>query len=86
MALFNFATVATLGLGVATLYVGLFAIFAIASGVFLMPGVFEQVVGAKVNVGGALGSLAEKDQAVREAAYRPRDAAQTEQGDDDQQD
>jgi hypothetical protein len=92
--LFNFATVATLGLGVLSLYAALFAIFTLANVVVIPGRMFEQNVGHPLGVanyfqhawfvasiamiGGALGSLIESDAAVRDAAYRPRTDARIE--------
>jgi hypothetical protein len=86
VVLFNLATAVTLGLGVMSLYIGLFVIFAVAAGVFLPPHHLAANIGHHVNVGdyfqlawsttsiaivgGALGSLVESDEAVRNAAYR----------------
>jgi uncharacterized membrane protein len=84
--LFNLTTALTLGLGVMSLYVGLFVVFALAAGIFLPPHHLAANIGHHVNlgdylqlawftasiaiVGGALGSLVESDEAVRDAAYR----------------
>jgi uncharacterized membrane protein len=86
VVLFNLTTAVTLGLGVMSLYIGLFVIFAVAAGVFLPPDHLAANIGHPVNVGdylqlawftasiaivgGALGSLVESDEAVRDAAYR----------------
>ena len=86
VVLFNLTTAVTLGLGVMSVYMGLFIIFAVAAGVFLPPHHLAANIGHHVNlgdylelawftasiaiVGGALGSLVEGDEAVRNAAYR----------------
>jgi uncharacterized membrane protein len=86
VVLFNLTTALTLGIGVMSLYMGLFVIFAVAAGAFLPPHHLAANVGHDVNVGdylqlawfsasiaivgGALGSLVESDEAVRNAAYR----------------
>jgi uncharacterized membrane protein len=86
VVLFNLTTALTLGLGVMSLYIGLFVIFAVAAGVFLPPHHLAANIGHHVNVGdylqlawfsasiaivgGALGSLVESDEAVLDAAYR----------------
>jgi uncharacterized membrane protein len=86
VVLFNLTTVTTLALGVVSLYVGLFVIFALVSGVFIPPahlghnlghlagvGDYVQLAWFSASiaiVGGALGSLVESDEAVRDAAYR----------------
>jgi uncharacterized membrane protein len=86
VVLFNLTTALTLGLGVMSLYIGLFVIFAVAAGVFLPPHHLAANIGHDASVGdylqlawfsasiaivgGALGSLVESDEAVRDAAYR----------------
>jgi uncharacterized membrane protein len=86
VVLFNLTTVTTLALGVMSLYVGLFLIFAVVAGVFIPPAHFGDNLGHPAGVGdyiqlawfsasiaivgGALGSLVESDEAVRDAAYR----------------
>ena len=83
--LFNVVTVATLAIGIATLYLALFVILALAAVVVIPPSAFERQIGGAPNlaefarlawvaasvatVGGALGSLVEGDEAVRDAAY-----------------
>jgi uncharacterized membrane protein len=96
VVLFNLATTTTLALGVMSLYVGLFAVFAVAAGVFIPPGHLHANIGHPVDVldylqlawfvasiavvGGALGSLVESDDAVRDAAYRAHGDDRIEQG------
>ena len=86
VVLFNIATAATLTLGVLSLYVGLFVVFALAAGVVIPASQLGESIGHGAGagdylglawfvasiavVGGALGSLAESDEAVRDAAYR----------------
>ena len=88
VVLFNIVTVATLAIGIAALYLALFAIVAVAAAVVIPPSAFKQQLSAAptvgdyarlawfaasvATVGGALGSLVESDDAVRDAAYRPR--------------
>jgi hypothetical protein len=96
--LFNFATVATLSLGVAALYLALFMINLAAAGTLIPPSVFESnvqhaagvgaylklawLVASLATVGGALGSLVESDDAVRAATYATHPDARTEAGED----
>jgi hypothetical protein len=85
VALFNIVTVATVGLGVAALYVALF-IAMLAAALLLVPGnLLSLVLGHRADVadqvslawlatsiatlGGALGAALETDETVREAAY-----------------
>lgn len=85
VALFNIVTAATAGLGVAALYLALFAIM-LAAALLLVPGnLLDQVLGYPAGVvgqvrlawlatsiailGGALGAALESGEAVREAAY-----------------
>jgi len=85
VALFNIVTAATVGLGVATLYLALFAIM-LAAALLVVPGnllglVLGQPVGVADQVrlawlatsiatlGGALGAALESGETVREAAY-----------------
>jgi hypothetical protein len=91
VVLFNLVTVATLGIGVAALYVALFAGLAVAAAVVIPPAALAREVehaagvadyvrlawfaASVALVGGALGSLIESDAAVRDAAYRPRAGA-----------
>ncbi|MGR7025599.1 hypothetical protein [Geodermatophilus sp. URMC 62] len=88
VALFNLATVATVVIGVLTLYATLFAL-ALAGALLLVPsGLFAEGLGhaaslgdylelawltsSLATVGGALGAGLESDEAVREAAYTHR--------------
>jgi uncharacterized membrane protein len=87
--LFNIVTITTLAIGVMSLFAGLFALFALTAGVVIPAAQLSQNIGhaARIGdylalalfvasiavVGGALGSLAESDEAVREAAYRAHD-------------
>lgn len=83
--LFNFATAATVVIGIATLYVTLFVLILAAAELLLSPGVFGSglqhavrtgdyatlawFTASLATVGGALGAGLESDEAVREAAY-----------------
>jgi hypothetical protein len=87
VVLFNVVTVTTLAIGIATLYLALFLVLAVAAAVCIPPAAFQDEVSASATVGeyarlawlaasvatvgGALGSLLESDHAVRDAAYRP---------------
>jgi hypothetical protein len=91
VALFNIVTVATLAIGVVTLYLALFVVMTLAAVVLIPPSAFARDVGHEpsvwdmarlgwlvssiATVGGALGSLLESDAAVREATYRPHEPA-----------
>jgi hypothetical protein len=88
VVLFNLVTVATLAIGIATLYLALFLILALAAVIAIPPSALERQIGAAptvaefarlawvaasvATVGGALGSLVESDEAVRDAAYLRR--------------
>jgi hypothetical protein len=88
VVLFNVVTITTLAIGIAALYLALVLILALAAAVTIPPAAFRDQVSASptvgeyarlawfaasvATVGGALGSLVESDQAVRDAAYRPR--------------
>ena len=91
VALFNLATVATVVIGVLTLYAALFAL-ALAGALLLVPsGLFAEGLGHRASlgdylelawltsslatVGGALGAGLESDDAVRSAAYTHRPGA-----------
>lgn len=92
VVLFNVVTITTLAIGIAALYLALVLILALAAAVTIPPAAFEKQVSASptvgeyarlawfaasvATVGGALGSLVESDQAVRDAAYRPRGGRQ----------
>jgi hypothetical protein len=96
--LFNFATVATLSLGVAALYLALFVIDLAAAAALIPPSQFTSnirhdagldsyvklawLVASLATVGGALGSLVESDDAVRAATYGSHADARTEAGED----
>jgi hypothetical protein len=83
--LFNFATAATVVIGIATLYVTLFLLIFVAAELLLSPHLLSTGLGHSVGtadyatlawftaslatVGGALGAGLESDEAVREAAY-----------------
>jgi hypothetical protein len=83
--LFNLATTTTVALGVAALYVALFALTLVGAGLVLDPDVLADALDHEVDVGdyvrlawfvsslatvgGALGAGLESDLAVREAAY-----------------
>jgi hypothetical protein len=88
VVLFNIVTVTTLAIGIAALYLALVPVLALAAAVFIPPAALEEQVSppstvgeyarlawfaaSVATVGGALGSLVESDEAVRDAAYRPR--------------
>jgi hypothetical protein len=94
VVLFNLATVVTLGLGVAALYVALLVADLAAGATLIPPSQFESNVRHPVGaaeyvklawltasvatVGGALGSLVESDDAVRAATYASHADARTE--------
>jgi hypothetical protein len=83
--LFNFATAATVLIGIATLYAALFLLIFAAAELLLSPDAFASGLGHSVGtadyatlawftaslatVGGALGAALESDEAVRESAY-----------------
>jgi hypothetical protein len=85
VVLFNFATTATLTLGILTLYVLLFVLILSAAALVIEPAVLEHaldtpadvrdyvslawLVACFATVGGALGVMLESEEAVREAAY-----------------
>ncbi len=87
VVLFNIVTVITLAIGVVTLYLALFILMALAAGVMIPPESLQRETGkppgvldyaqvawlaaSVATVGGALGSLIESDEAVRDATYRP---------------
>jgi hypothetical protein len=88
VALFNLATLATVLIGVLTLYGALFLLAMAGSLLLLVPGLFADGLGHPVRtpdyleltwlvsslamVGGALGAGLESDEAVRQAAYSYR--------------
>jgi hypothetical protein len=94
VVLFNLATTATVGLGVLTLHVGLFLLSLVCGALLIPPHYFAEIVGHHVSIpdyvrlactvatlatlGGALGSLVESDEAVRDAAYRAQADVRTE--------
>jgi hypothetical protein len=96
--LFNFATCATLGLAVLTLYASLLVINVMAGAALIPPAVYHGNVGHApaladyvklgwlastiATLAGALGSLIESDASVREAAYRYHADARTERNED----
>jgi hypothetical protein len=85
VVLFNVATVATVAVGILSLYGALFALILAGAGLVLSPGVLERAldhpigtadyaalawfVASLATVGGGLGAGLESDEAVREAAY-----------------
>ncbi|WP_017613882.1 hypothetical protein [Nocardiopsis salina] len=87
--LFNATTILTLGLGVAFLYAGLFAVNTVASLVLLSPDILQSYVAGQVSVGtyllipllvtaagtvaGAIGSGFESEESVRTAAFSLRE-------------
>jgi hypothetical protein len=86
IVLFNIVTVTTLAIGVASLYLVLFATMLVAAAVMIPPDALAKQIGhapgvgdfvriawlaaSVATVGGAFGTLVESDEAVREAAYR----------------
>lgn len=88
VVLFNIVTVTTLTIGIAALFASLFVLMVIAAAITIPPETLERqieapssaseyvrlawLVASVATVGGALGSLLESDEAVRDAAYRPR--------------
>jgi hypothetical protein len=86
IVLFNIVTVTTLAIGVASLYLVLFAAMLVAAAVMIPPDALAKQIGhapavadftrvawlaaSVATVGGAFGTLVESDDAVREAAYR----------------
>ncbi len=97
--LFNLTTSATLGLAVLTLYASLLVLSVVAGAALIPPAVYHGNVGHApaladylklgwltatiATLAGALGSLIESDESVREAAYRYHPDARTE-GDEDE--
>jgi hypothetical protein len=92
VVLFNVVTITTLTIGIAALYLGLVIILALAAAISIPPAALAEQLSAPATVGeyarlawfaasvatvgGALGSLVESDEAVRDAAYRPRGGQQ----------
>jgi hypothetical protein len=88
VVLFNLATSVTLALATAALYAALFVIALLAAAVFIPPSALEENIGHAVGIGdyvqlswlvasiatlgGALGSLIDSDDGVRNAAYHRR--------------
>lgn len=88
VVLFNIVTLATLAIGIAALYLALFVILAVGAAVTIPPAALEHQImhsatageyarlawfaASVATLGGALGSLVESDEAVRDAAYRRR--------------
>jgi hypothetical protein len=85
IVLFNVVTVVTLAIGICALYLALFAVLLGSALVAIPPGSLRRELGSAslgeyarlawlaasiATVGGALGSLLESDEAVREATYR----------------
>jgi hypothetical protein len=97
--LFNLATSATLGLAVLTLYAGLLVLSVVGGAALIPQSVYEANVGHAptladylklgwlaatiATLAGALGSLIESDESVREAAYRHHADARTEGNQDE---
>jgi hypothetical protein len=89
IVLFNLATTITLSIGVLCLYLGLALVAAIGAAVLIAPDALSRQLGhpvgipdyaqltllvaALATIGGALASLIESDEAVRDAAYRARE-------------
>jgi hypothetical protein len=94
VVLFNLTTSATLGLAVLTLYAGLLALSVVGGAALISTSVYHDNVGhgpafvdylklgwlaaTIATLAGALGSLIESDESVREAAYRHHADARTE--------
>jgi hypothetical protein len=99
VVLFNLATSATLGLAVLTLYASLLVLSVAGGAALIPPQVYEGDVGNApaladylklgwlaatiATLAGALGSLIESDESVREAAYRHHADARTEGSEDE---
>jgi hypothetical protein len=99
VVLFNLATSATLGLAVLTLYAGLLVLSVLGGAALIPQSVYDGNVGHApaladylklgwlaatiATLAGALGSLIESDESVREAAYRHHADARTEGNDDE---
>ena len=87
VVLFNLATSVTVGLGVLSLYLSIFAVDLLAAAVLIPPGTMRRgdgvgvgeyvrlawLVASMATIGGALGSLVESDIAVQNAAHRRRE-------------
>src|SRR4051794_21716589 len=99
VVLFNLATSATLGLAVLTLYASLLALSVVAGAALIPDSVYQANVGHApaladylklgwlaatiATLAGALGSLIESDESVREAAYRHHADTRTEENEDE---
>jgi hypothetical protein len=99
VVLFNLATSATLGLAVLTLYASLLVLSVVGGAALIPPQVYRDNVGHApaladylklgclaatiATLAGALGSLIESDESVREAAYRHHADARTEGSEDE---
>jgi hypothetical protein len=99
VVLFNLATSATLGLAVLTLYASLLVLSVLGGAALIPPSVYHGNVGHApaladylklgwlaatiATVAGALGSLIESDESVREAAYRHHADVRTEGNQDE---
>jgi hypothetical protein len=97
--LFNITTSATLGLAVVTLYASLLVLSVVAAAAAIPSSVYDADVGHApaltdylklgwltatiATLAGALGSLVESDESVREAAYRHHPDARTESNEDE---
>jgi hypothetical protein len=95
VVLFNLATSVTLGLAVLTLYAGLLVLSVVGGAALIPQSVYDGNVGHApaladylklgwlaatiATLAGALGSLIESDESVREAAYRHHADARTEE-------
>jgi len=99
VVLFNLATSVTLGLAVLTLYAGLLVLSVLGGAALIPQSVYDGNVGHApaladylklgwlaatiATLAGALGSLIESDESVREAAYRHHADARTEENEDE---
>jgi len=99
VVLFNLATSVTLGLAVLTLYAGLLVLSVLGGAALIPQSVYDSNVGHApaladylklgwlaatiATLAGALGSLIESDESVREAAYRHHPDERTEGNEDD---
>src|SRR3954471_16407717 len=97
VVLFNIATTATVGIGVAAFYAALFVLSLLAGLLLVVPSLLADAISHPVTVGdylevawltsslatvgGALGAGLESDEAVRRAAYTYRTSRATEHGD-----
>src|SRR4051812_47713337 len=99
VVLFNLATSVTLGLAVLTLYAGLLVLSVVGGAALIPQAVYHGEIGHApgladylklgwlaatiATLAGALGSLIESDESVREAAYRHHPDARTEENEDE---